>query len=488
MSYVPGFEQDLFISHSPIDNKPLAKSEEGWITFFDSAFRALLPQIIGAEAQVVSSETARRLFNCAALISILSPSYIKAESCLEELTKFCQIAEKTGGLRFKNTARIFKVIKTYLPPDNHPQELKGFRGYDFFEMNEQTGRPRELRPELNEEERPRFFAKLYDLVYDIDSLFKELLADKNRQMIDASEAICKTIYLAETTSDLNDVHDQIRRELLNRNCAILPDIELQGLNSNELCDYVRQALGKSEFSIHLIGQHFGIVPEGDTRSLIEIQHELATDRGPKNSRLIWMPPELKTTDSRQREFIDSLRRYEFSPEENVELLETPLDELIAAISHVLRDENNENDDRALSPRGQTLSVYLIYDKVDEQAIRPLTECLRDERFEVELPAFEGDEATRRKAHEGNLQLSDAVLIFCGQTPDAWLSCKKDDVQRTYGIGRAHPLLAQAIYLASPEKDFKKDYQSHEFTVVKNFDRFSPAALSEFISILKRGGG
>ena len=86
----------------------------------------------------------------------------------------------------------------------------------------------------------------------------------------------KTIYLAETTSDLSGDRDKLRRELTERGHRILPDRPLP-LIHGELEIAVRAYLERSDLAIHLIGRHYGVVPEGGKQSLIELQNEFSIE-------------------------------------------------------------------------------------------------------------------------------------------------------------------------------------------------------------------
>ena len=48
-------------------------------------------------------------------------------------------------------------------------------------------------------------------------------------------------------------------------------------------------------SIHMVGRTYGLIPEGGTVSLCEIQNELAIERSQAGSfpRLVWIPPGLE---------------------------------------------------------------------------------------------------------------------------------------------------------------------------------------------------
>jgi hypothetical protein len=90
-------------------------------------------------------------------------------------------------------------------------------GFEFFEMDSETGRVREFDETFGPLLKQRFFERVYDLAYDSCQLlrtFQQVRArgaaapepDLNRQWV----------YLATTTSDVQDERDRIRRELLER--------------------------------------------------------------------------------------------------------------------------------------------------------------------------------------------------------------------------------------------------------------------------------
>lgn len=495
-SYVPNFENDIFISYTHIDNAPLAKSQEGWVTFFHTALQARLRQLLGAELTIwrdakvqgndyLSDTLLKQFPKIAVLVSILSPRYIQSEWCLRELREFAEVAEKTGGLSIEEKARIFKVVKTLIPLEEHPEALQGLLGYEFFTVDPHKDRPLEFRPELGPEADQKFFAKLEDLAYDIHLLLKTL---KARQSGAPSTARASSngpaVYLAPTTSDLSEAYDKIRRELLERNCRVLPAGDLPLRNAVELKNRVLADLGLCKFSIHLIGAKYGFVPEDETHSLIEMQHELASEfsRNDGLSRLIWLPPGLQTPDERQQKFITALRTGAYV-QARADLLETPLEELKSSILAKLRN-GKTNGASTIVPAGPA-RVYLICCEQDREAVAPIEDYLYDQGFEVELPAFEGDETQLREAHQDKLLLCEAALIYGGAITDAWLSSKKADLQKVFGWGRQQPFKATAIFFACPETDFKQRFRSREINVLKNFAAFAPEDLHDFIAALRR---
>src|SRR5262249_54748126 len=123
-----------------------------------------------------------------------------------------------------------------------------------------------------------------------------------------------TVYLAETSFDLKEKRDALKRELVERGYAVLPDRPLP-LYGPDCTALVREQLARCRMSVHLVGRSYGVVPEGSTASLIELQHELAVERctGEGFSRLVWLPSGVghlasgEAEDERQQRFIAHLQ-------------------------------------------------------------------------------------------------------------------------------------------------------------------------------------
>jgi hypothetical protein len=183
MNAMPPFDNDLFISYAHLDNQPLIEGQKGWIDEFHHALETRLDQLLGEECKIwrdrklggndFFDETIVSKFpNTALLVSILSPRYLKSDWCLKELKAFLTAAAQSGGARIGEKSRVFKVIKTHVPREDHPPELQGSLGYSFYEIEEVTDRPREFLIDPRDESYRKFRLKLDDLAYEILDLAK----------------------------------------------------------------------------------------------------------------------------------------------------------------------------------------------------------------------------------------------------------------------------------------------------------------------------
>lgn len=142
---------------------------------------------------------------------------------------------------------MFKVLKLPVDREKHPPELQGMIGYEFFLLNTDTLKATEFKPESRATTYEKFIEKLNDLAYDIQRLLDDI---KNRHTGKQAQTNGPCIYLAETTSDLTDGRESIRRELKSRGYTVFPDTELPVRSADKFKEKVRADLQRCKLSIH----------------------------------------------------------------------------------------------------------------------------------------------------------------------------------------------------------------------------------------------
>jgi hypothetical protein len=495
MTFLPDFEEDIFISYAHIDNQPLVEGLRGWISLFHQALEIRLAQLLGDPPEFWRDEAklsgndyfddaiGMRLPKTAVMVTVLTPRYVKSRSCLREVQEFHKVAQQTGGVRIDDRARIFKVVKTPVPPERHPLELQSLLGYEFYQIDPITGKPREFIFTSGPNADQSYWAKLEDLAYDIFEILEMLKGRKERSIETAVASPGTTIYLAETTFDLNDERDKIRRDLQQRGYKLLPDKPLP-LKSPDFQNTVREYLAQSKLSIHLIGGNYGVIPEGDDCSVVFLQNQLAAERSrdPDFSRIIWLHPTLHAKEERQQQFIEYLQN-DSRAQAGAELLQTTLEELKTVIQDTLSAASTPGSATPGGPDDGPLRIYLVCDQQDVDDITPISDYLFDSGFEVIMPLMEGDEAQARADHKENLLICDAILIHYGRAGEAWLRTKLLDLRKIAGYGRSKPLLSKAVYVTCPDTKPKQRFRTHEAMVIKSPEQFSPELLKPFVDQL-----
>ncbi len=481
------YQDDIFISYSHLDNES-PFDDPGWVSAFHRALEVRVAQLLGKKAKiwrdpdlagndVFPDQLSERLENAATLVCVLSPRYVESDWCQRELNEFTAAGSQ---LLVDGTtkARVFKVIKTQVPSDRLPPPVQLLLGYEFFKIDPETKRVRELDVSIDPGTKKDYWARLDDLAHDL----RDLLEQTGKGRTVGAKDDKGTVYLAETTLDLKDARDSVRRDLLRHGYSVLPDCSLP-LAAADLEAVVREQLGRATLSIHPVGASFGVVPEGTSASMVSIQNELAAECAGKGSlqRLVWMPPDLEVRDDRQRSFIKTLRD---APQTYVasDLLEVPLEDL-KTHAHSRLAAAAAPDRESASAAGETPQVYLICDQRDLESddLAALYELLSDDGMQVVLPTFEGEAAQVRQDHTANLTHRDAFLFYYGAGSSSWIGNQIRELEKSRGYPDKRRELATAIFVAAPLRPQKRLFRTHLTPlVIRERDGFRAAALEPFL--------
>jgi hypothetical protein len=480
MSLTPAFEHDLFISYAHLDN------QQGWITEFHRLLKIKLEEFLGEPSRIwrdpkltgldiIDQSIEYRLRNTAILVSILSPRYLKSDSCLKELKGFLEASKQNRGILDGNKSRVCKIIKTRVPRANHPAELKDQTGYEFYGTAEAEDYPKEFSADAKDASYSCFNEKVSVIAFAVSELL--------RAMRWKSKTPGSTIYIAETTSDLAGERSQLQNSLYQSNHTVLPERMLQSLNAAELETAVSEDLKRSTVSVHLIGKYYGAIPEGADRSIVDIQLQLAGSSGKNDSplpRLLWVPAELKAAEQRQEQFLSHVRN-DIVGQPGVDLIDKGLAELENVVRDKLKPLQKTQDVGSSNGRRR---VYLICDKPDVQEARKIQKQLH-ENFEVIMPLMEGDPTQAKELHKYNLRSCDAALIYYGLSTESWYQPMFSDVvYKARGYRKRRDWLAKGVYIAPPQTEPKDGFLTHEAVVIQKYEPFKPEFLEPFVEKLK----
>jgi len=336
--------------------------------------------------------------------------------------------------------------------------------------------------------RQRYYERVYDLAFEICEVLKlyRLLSDGSRARAPVEGV--KTVYLAATTSDQEPTRDRLRRELAERGHRVLP-VEPLPVLAGELEAGVRRHLEQVDLAIHLVGDRFGLVPEGSELSVVAIQNEVASaySRETGLERLIWMPREVSPKDDRQARFIERLMN---EPEAHWggEVILGTIEDLKDALEEKWKPVSGE---AATAPvdesRGERPPrLYLVCDQRDEQAVEPIEDYLFERGIEVSLPGFDVEEARVQEVHQQNLEDCDAVLVYYGVAGKSWVDIKLRELIKARGYRGGRTIAVQAVYVAPPSDRRKERFRTLSAEVIRQEgERFDPGLLEGVVANLQQ---
>jgi hypothetical protein len=456
------FQYDLYISYSIYDNKPLPE-RQGWVTNFQHFLVSLLNQILNKDVNVLSYPSQEKpsleeLKKVKAFIVLVSPEYILDEDCLEEVDSFFEDSIKKGNLFINGKERIFKVVKYPVAYSEQPSKISNLLEYALYDIDTNTNEPVEFSDFFNVDAQRKFWLKMVDLAYDISEVLKakEGLNVNHAQTTTYND---KNIYLAEVGYDLQLIRDNIKRELQRHGFRVLPD-HTHPINATELELSIKKDLSRSRMSIHLIGDSYGELAPNSDKSILDIQNSLAAEhaiingRGKqKFSRLIWISPDAKLLNDKQRLFVENLRR-EVEDSSTTEILQSPIEDFKIVVLDELFQLNINNLTREITRANNALAentnnkerIYFIFDKIDSEQIQPIIEYFKFKNYEVLLPKFDGQLLELRELHIHNLRICDHAIVYADRVNKLWIQMKILDLMKAPGLGRTKNELNKAVLL------------------------------------------
>ncbi|HEV7484135.1 MAG TPA: toll/interleukin-1 receptor domain-containing protein [Thermoanaerobaculia bacterium] len=485
------FVNDAFISYAHIDNEPLPTKTDGWVTLFDKTLRQRLSVKLGKKAvvwrdpklagnDIFSDEIDSELERAAVLISVVSPRYVKSESCDKEITRFYEVATKDGRILIGNKCRIFKVIKSPLGKDDAlPAAVAGLAGkmlgYQFYQTDD-SDTPIELDPAFSEVLGQEFLRK----VNTVASNIKDLLDELSGAIVKAPKA---AVFLAECARDRRDGREMVQAELQRLGYTVLPDRELS-LNETEYIAEVEEMLSRSSLSVHFIGNALGEVTDTTQKSIVLLQNEIAANASRKHGlrRIISIPAQARGANPAQQAFIDALHS-EADLQFGADLITGGIEDLKSAISAALKDLETPKEE----PRETTEPlVYVMCDPRDLLNSVPLKKSLIARGARVETTVFTGEAKRVREANTQLLMTADAVVLFYGAGDDTWKFFQQSEIQKSRGMRRGHPPFV-CTYVAGPATDEKTAIVATEKNIINGLVDLPEGALTPLLQALHLDG-
>jgi hypothetical protein len=416
MAYLPGFDNDVFISYTHKDNLgPGALPDAGWVTRFHLDLQQRLSEFLGVDARIwrdkklrgsddFSAEIFAQLKGSALFIPILSPGYLRSTWCQNELEEFQKAALQNGGFEIGKVVRAVKVVKTPLAPGQHRNILRRCLGYEFFVQQPDSSYFDALEPDGKDYEQ-----RLSRLAQDIAHILTSI------ESAPAAKTTKATVYLAESSSDLKDERRRVLDELVAQGYRVLPKAPLPE-HVSDIRHEVEAALQQSVLAIHLSGPRYGKRHEGTDESIVVLQYELARRGGLQ--RVVWVATKPEETEAPQAAFLEALRA---GLDQRVDLLEHKTVEDLKDVI-LARLAPRPPEPVPLAEGDDLCRIYLICDQEDNPLDAPtrpalaLRDFLFDLGFEVKLPVAAKTAAKSRQKDNRRKLEEDAVVLYWSLAP------------------------------------------------------------------------
>jgi len=466
MSYLPGFEHDIFISYSWIDNETSSPDEKGWVEQFDKELQIRLKKLVSKRIVVwrdnrikgnnpFNEVLEKAIKSTAVFVSLTTPNCLHdSPYCELERKAFFEKAQKEDfGLSVNSRFRVVNVLLYNIPytewPAEYGKDQDATSGFPFYQLDEDA-EPDDLGKPFDPGS-DKFNKKLDRLVVPLRSL----LIDMNLEKITAPEPLPDsdddpetggfTIFIADTSETLSKTKKNILTQLAEHDMRVLPKAP-PPYEPAQHEKAVRQQLEKADLSVHLLGDSPGReiddVPE--EYYLIK-QADLALKHA--KSQLIWMPQTVKIEEIDDEGYRNLLKQLQTDrpQEKDIELCKGLPTEIMQAILD--KKAKIELQHQQASQTTAT-GVLMDYHVQDEATFYELAGLLKKNGVKPDFVAgTEHEPEEKRKYYESLLGDIAVLVILFGHVGVDWVVERIRTVQRMVAINN-YGLHYCSIYLAS----------------------------------------
>lgn len=464
MSWVPGFEFDVFISYARVDDST-PDHGPGWVARFHRHLEVALCKKVGRLDAIkiwrdVREISGNHLFDrtiedavrgSAVFVGLSSRGYLESEYCRQELQSFASKAQQEpAGLAIGDEYRVFNVLLNNIPPRQRPPEYGRAIGFPFHDATSPEAEGEAIDP-THEEFRTQLRA-LTDALYRTLSRLKSRAADGHEPRPAAPERVL--VYLAEPSDNLRWVRKRIITELRDAGIDIAADVpppfESAGHDAA-----AQRAIAAADLSVHLLDASPGREILGkDGACYPQRQTELALEHARSPLMLVShgaTPDAIE--DPRYREFLDRLEnapRGGASYHVQRELPSGMSRQILSRVAAVKAARRAA----AESPVGATLLDTHIKDQL---YAFELGRYLIRNQVQTLINPQEDDPGKHLELFTERLEQAAVLIIFYGAVPWEWVR-ERLALALQIAVAHGYPLKACGVYVAPPRKpDLARSY-------------------------------
>jgi len=410
MSFVPGYEHDIFISYASVDDRPPVNVANGWVTTLLTELERVLAEELGRSGSaniwmdyqlgsndVLTPTLLNAIDRSATLLVILSPGYMASEWCARERNAFLSRAREINA---QGKGQIFLVEKKPIAWDDKPEEIRDIKGTPFWVK--EKDRPHTLGDPTPRAEETDYYRRVNDLARDLADQLKRKAKAANEHRIEPA-ADTEQVLLAEVTDDLADKREEVRRYLQQQGIGVID--RYYPSNPVEYRSQLQADLQTSTVFVQLLSELAGRRPPGVDNGFPCLQFEIARTHDVRI--LQWHPTELS---------VDGMDE---GPQKDLLLQPTvisePFEQFKARVAEAARKQPDQD-----KPLSSESLVFLNYSNDDEDLALKIQDWVEAQGVGYVLPMTSGRPEENREALKTNVQESDAMMILHGKAAESWV--------------------------------------------------------------------
>jgi hypothetical protein len=449
---------DVFISYALADNQAPEGASHGWVSVFYKTLKQELDRTtLGKKSELrvwwdeknldrtgeIGPELRNQLPTVRVLVVLLSPAYVASDWCKQEREWFLA-AMRDRPLAEK---RVFLVDLGRVRPEDRPEPFDKQAGFKFHADDQQFGYP---LPNVHWPDHSRFWRAVQSLAGEIVTRLEQITPRlKYLPPSERSVQPIATVYLAETTDDLDDRRKEMARDLKLHNFQVIPERRLP--SDLEACrKQIQEMITQSgaKYFVQLLEPKLGKRFDDSDETIVTLQHQIAGAR--KLTILQWRGPGIDLA-SVTNPVLKQLLTHPDVSSDHLENFKTAILRKAAPPRALAGPEDVPTGDH------DRPKIYVQSDVVDTEHARKIAMLLKNRCGVVSAYPRRSNDPNesaklRQRTREWLYEISDGVVILYGKVGPDWVEEQLDELIKLKAK-RTRPLRLGAVYIGPPkEKD------------------------------------
>lgn len=466
MSFIPGFEYDIFISYAHVDNIILPGQTDSWIEQFHKYLNMLLAQRSGhldtvkiwwdnkkLDGNILFNQSIEEgIKKSAVLICLNSSGYVKSDYCKQELSLFYDKARSESiGLKVGNRSRIINVLLNNIPFKGWPEPMSGATGFPFHDAKESgdIGDPVSVTSAEFMIQMQNLRDAVWTLLNDFGKAQKESHQTDKEDLINSKEGF--TIYIGEVSDTLRIPRKRVITELEKKGFKVVTGIPPpHEVSAHEQA--AMRSLKNADLAIQLLDRYPGPEIVGDAGTCYpQRQAEIAFTL--PNPQMIWVPAEIDfeiVEDEKYKSFLEDLengkastKTYEFVRGANGTLAQQIID---------FAEQLKVQQTKPKTKQGE-LSVLLDTHFNDTQYAIALSNALQENQIRSFINPQEDDPHTNMNVLDERISQVSKLIFLYGSSSKDWV-LERMSAALSLIVAKEYPVEDIFIYMAPPHKEAK----------------------------------
>lgn len=483
-----GFRHDVFISYAHSDDVPVAGTERGFVTQLVADLKTEVSRKVCNDIDIwwdhfrltgdtrVTAEIMAAAGDCACIIVIASPAYLRSEWCGRERDAFRQ----NGA---NGHSGIFLVGMEPIDQGRLPVTLRDLNAYVFYRTLDDGRTTRPFRTEFQQDKEP-YYNRLSLLVQHVSDHLARSLNGRGKSVphpppkdsrVKEPDSAGRSVLLLDVTDDLLERRAQLKDYLEQEGITVLPARRYSRDDMDLHRAQMLEDLARSQACVQIVGGLTGDRSD-HARGMAWLRCEAIRNSGSAVPFLQWRDPDLDVnaiTDADARELLvqPSVRTDRF-PDFRRAVAELAL-----------------KPPERVDPRLQqgVLSVFVNSDLLDRALGTGVAQWLEAHGFMVLEPPQATQDA--REEWETSVKYCDSLLLVYGETKPAWV---RTQILLTNKVQRETPLDLLGVCLGPPLPRQSRDkvdalalrYPGIHYFQVEDHEQLNPAEMERFVSRLR----